>query len=234
VETTPTAPVLSVEKGQTLKMTYAEYLAWTDEDTHAEWVNGEVIVHMPPKTRHQDVTAFLMALLRFFAQFFQLGTILSAPYEMKLRPDGPSREPDILFVARENEVRFSDWRLEGPADLVVELVSDDSVSRDRADKFYEYQDAGVREYWLIDPRPGKERADFWVLDDTGRYQTVLPDEDRIYRSTVLPGFWLRIDWLRAEKLPDLPQVFGEIVGFSPQMLDELRRLAERGASGSTT
>ena len=44
---TPTTPA---DQGQRLRMSYAEYLAWAHEDIHAEWVNGEVIVHMPPKT----------------------------------------------------------------------------------------------------------------------------------------------------------------------------------------
>ncbi len=45
----------------------------------------------------------------------------------------------------------------GMADLVIEVVSDDSVARDRADKFYEYQTAGIQEYWIIDPHPIRKR-----------------------------------------------------------------------------
>lgn len=210
---------------QRLRMSYEEFLAWADEDVHAEWVDGEVIVFMPPKTVHQDVVTFLVALLRFFVQFFQLGQALTAPYEMKVDPDSPAREPDILFIARENLARLSEDRLEGPADLIVEVVSDDSVSRDRSDKFYEYQEAGVREYWVIDPRPGKERADFWVLDEQGRYRPVPVDEDGVYRSTVIPGFWLRVDWLWAEEMPDPLLTFAEIVGPS-RVMDALRQMAD--------
>ena len=195
-----------------LRMSYEEFLAWADEDVHAEWVNGEVIVHMPPKYTHQNIVAFLTSLLRFFVDFFDLGTICTAPFEMKLAPDGPSREPDILFVAREHLERLTEERLAGPADLVVEVVSADSVRRDLVDKFGEYERYGVREYWLIDSRPGRHGAEFWVRDAQGRFQAADVDEEGVYRSTVLPGFWLRVDWLWQEELPDPLRTFAEIVG----------------------
>lgn len=211
-----------------LRMSYEEFLAWAGEDVHAEWVDGEVIVQMPPKEWHQDVVTFLAALMRTYVEFFGLGRVLVAPFEMKLAPDGPAREPDILFVARDNLERLSPDRLSGPADLVVEVVSDDSVARDRAEKFYEYQEAGVPEYWVIDPRPGKERADFWVLEGDGRYRPVPVPPGGAYRSTVLPGFGLRPDWLHAEALPDPQTAFAEIAGFPPETREVLRRLKARG------
>jgi Uma2 family endonuclease len=209
-------------------MSYEEFLAWADEDTHAEWEDGEVIIFMPPKTRHQDIATFLATLLRLFVDFFQLGEVLTAPFEMKVSPESPAREPDILFVAREHRERLTEDRLVGPADLIVEVISDDSVHRDRVRKFYEYQGAGVREYWIIDPRPGQEQADFWVLNEEGKYQPVPVGEDGVYRSTVIPGFWLRVDWLWEEELPDPLMTFGEIVGFPPEVLETLREIAARG------
>ncbi|MBS1253666.1 MAG: hypothetical protein MAG451_02719 [Anaerolineales bacterium] len=212
---------------QRLRMSYEEFLTWADEDVHAEWVDGEVIIHMPPKTRHQDVVGFLHKLLGIFVDFFRLGKLLTAPYEMKIDPpDGPAREPDLLFIAQENLARLTENRLEGPANLIIEVISDDSVSRDRSEKFYEYQAAGVREYWIIDPRPGTERADFWVLDAAGRYQPAPADEDGVYRSTVVPGFWLRVDWLWAEELPDPLRTFAEIAG-PTQVMEALQELVAR-------
>ncbi|MCS6859512.1 MAG: Uma2 family endonuclease [Abditibacteriales bacterium] len=213
------------EEAYRLRMSYEEFLAYVDEDVHAEWVEGEVIVFMPPKTRHQLITGFLYQLLKLFADFFQRGRVLSAPFEMKLTPNGPSREPDILLVAEEHRHRLTEERLEGAADLVVEVVSDDSVTRDRVQKFIEYQSAGVREYWLIDSRPGQEQADFYVLDEQGKFRAVPVGEDGIYRSTVLPGFWLRVAGLWAEELPDPLLTFAEIVGPS-KVMDALRTMLE--------
>jgi Uma2 family endonuclease len=203
---------------QRLRMSYEEFLAWADEDVHAEWVDGEVIVQMPPKEPHQRVVAFLVQLMGLFIQLFNLGRLLPAPFEMRAIPDGPAREPDLIFIAREHLDRLSPERLSGPADLVVEVISDDSVARDRADKFYEYQAAGVREYWILDSRPGRERADFYVLDNNARYRPVPQDADNRYHSTVLPGFWLQVDWVTSVEPPAVLTALAQIVG--PQRLVE--------------
>lgn len=216
------------EEAFRLRMSYEEYLAWADEDKIIEWVDGEVIVHMPPKDRHQDVVIFLVSLLRFFADFFHLGKIRTAPFEMKLSPRGPAREPDILFVASDHLDRLTEDRVAGPADLVVEVLSDDSVTRDRVKKFHEYQAAGVREYWIVDSRPGKEQVDFWVADENGQFQSIPIGDDSIYRSTILPGFWLHVNWLWSETLPDPQLTFAEIAGFPPQLLEALHEIAARG------
>jgi Uma2 family endonuclease len=199
-------------------MSYEEYLSWADEDVHAEWVNGEVIVQMPPKQPHQVTVAFLLHFLRQFIELFHLGRLLPAPFEMRAVADGPAREPDLLFVAQDHLDRLTETRLNGPADLVIEVVSDDSVARDRADKFYEYQAAGIPEYWIVDSRPGRTRADFYVLDAQGRYQPVPVDADGRYHATVLPGFWLQVDWLLDAEPPDVLQALSRIVG--PQKLLE--------------
>jgi len=212
----------TITREKRLKMSYEEFLAWSGEDTHAEWVDGEVVVFMPPKDRHQAIVGFLHIVLSLFANLFNLGVVRVAPFEMRVRPDGPAREPDLLFIARDHLDRLTPERLEGPADLVVEVISDDSVARDRADKFYEYQEAGVREYWLIDPRPDKERADFYQLTPEGRFQAALPDADGRYHAAVLPDFWFRPDWLWQETLPDPLTALAEIRGLSPQAIQTLR------------
>jgi hypothetical protein len=58
----------------------------------------------------------------------------------------------------------------------------------------EYQDAGVPEYWVIDPRPSRLRASFFVLGANGRYRPAPTDDDNVFRSTVLPDFWIKLDW----------------------------------------
>lgn len=191
-------------------MTYEEFLAWGEESQQMEWVDGEVIVFMPPTILHQRIIGFLHTLLSVYARLFHLGEVLPAPVEMRARPDGPAREPDLLFVADEHRDRLTPERLAGPADLVIEIISESSMSRDRADKFYEYQEAGVPEYWLFDPRPGKERADFWRLNAQGKYDPLTPDAEGRYFSTVLPGFWFRPDWLWQNPLPDPMVVLKEI------------------------
>ncbi|MCU0494145.1 MAG: Uma2 family endonuclease [Chloroflexaceae bacterium] len=193
-----------------LPMSYEEYVAWEHEGSLAEWVDGEVIVFMPPLDRHQRVVLFLCSLLEFFVKIHKLGRVRTAPSGMRAIPGGSVREPDVLFLATEHLECLTERGLEGPADMVIEVVSDDSVSRDRSDKFYEYQEAGIREYWIIDPRPGKERTDFYVLDANARYQAVVP-ESNVYHSTVLPGLRLNLAWLWADD-PDPLAALAESVG----------------------
>ncbi|MCP4212907.1 MAG: Uma2 family endonuclease [Halieaceae bacterium] len=205
---------------------YDDYLAIAGEDVLVEWANGEIVIHMPPKTKHQQVVSFLLSLLRFYVDYFNLGVVLVAPFEMKLAHS--SREPDLIFVAQEHEERLTAERLQGAADLVVEVVSADSARRDRVAKFNEYLEAEVREYWVIDPREGKEQADFWVLDEQGRYQAGGVDEAGVYRSTALAGFWLQVDWLWQEPLPDSQQTFADIAGFPEEIKAALRSIAAQG------
>ncbi len=130
---------------------------------------------------------------------------------MLLLPGRISREPDLLFVAKQHYDRLTEERLEGPADLVIELLSDSSVMRDRDRKFYEYQDAGIPEYWVFDPRPGKQRADFYRLSSAGKYEAVALDDAGRYHSTVLPGFLLKPEWTWQDPHPDAIILLMQIV-----------------------
>jgi len=189
------------------KMTYEEFLAWADEDTWAEWVNGEVVILTPASNRHQMLVGFLINLLQHFVEAHQQGVVLSAPFQMKIGPDLPGREPDILFIAREHLDRLKSTYLEGPADLVVEVISRDSRARDRGEKFYEYEQGGVREYWLLDYL--RRQAEFYQLWPDGIYRAVPVGADGIYRSAVLDGLWLKVEWLWQEPLPLLLGVLRE-------------------------
>lgn len=174
-----------------LRMSYEEFLAWADEDVRAEWVNGEVIVSSPASYQHQDIVDFLLSLLRIFVETRRLGVVLDAPFQMRLSES--SREPDLLFLANEHLDRRRENYLDGPADAVIEVLSPESAARDRGEKFYEYEAAGIAEYWLIDPQ--REQAEFYRLGSDGRYRPVLPDAEGRFVSQVITGFALRVDWL---------------------------------------
>ena len=188
------------------KMSYEEFLAWADEDTLAEWVDGEVVMYSPASRRHQEINLFLGQVLGLYVEHSRAGRVLIAPFQMKLAQSG--REPDLLYVANEHLDQLKETYLDGPADLVVEIVSPESIGRDRGEKFYEYAQGGVPEYWLIDPQ--MKRAEFYRLAEGGQYQLVPPDEERVYRSAVLPGFWLRVEWLWQESLPRVLDVVHEL------------------------
>ena len=195
--------------GSTLpRMTYEEFLDWADEDTWAEWVDGEVIILSPASLLHQALDTFLLSVLTSFVSFRDLGIVLGPPFQMKTGPDLPGREPDVIFVAREHLDRLRDVYLDGPADLVVEIVSPDSRTRDSQDKLHEYEEGGVPEYWVLDPF--RREAKFYQLGEDGSYYLVSPDENGVYESAVLKGLRLKVDWLWQKPLPRLPEVFKEL------------------------
>jgi len=185
-------PAQSVSS-ERVKLTYEEFLEQLDEDTLAEWVDGEVVYLSPASLEHQDIAGFLNALLRAYVQKHQLGRVIAAPFQMRLLRSERGREPDLLFVANENLHRLHDTYLEGGADLVVEITSAESLLRDRGEKFAEYELEGIREYWVIDPEA--KRGDFFVLGADGRYERRREDAEGVYHSEVLSGFRLPVRWL---------------------------------------
>ena len=190
-------------------MSYEAFIDWEHRGI-AEWVQGEVF-EMSVKREHQRVVEFLDRVLGLFVRIFKLGEVYLAPYVMIVKAGVSAREPDLMFVAAANVSRATSKGLEGPADLVIEVVSEESVTRDKIDKFEEYEDTGVSEYWIIDSRPGRQRADFYVLDERNRYRAVPADDAGIYRSTALSGFWIKVDWL-FEADPNPLKALAEIVG----------------------
>ncbi|BCX02894.1 MAG: hypothetical protein KatS3mg053_0832 [Candidatus Roseilinea sp.] len=191
-------------------MSFEEFLTWDPEGGLTEWINGEAVQYMAATNTHQKVVEFLTALLKLFVRIERLGQIFTGPYTMRAIEGGSGREPDVFFVSTANLSRVTDKVLNGPADLVIEVVSDDSVNRDRVEKFDEYEAAGIPEYWVIDPRPHRKRADFFVRNADGRYQQA-PASGGVYRSQVLPGFWLKVDWLWEENA-DVLAALAAIVG----------------------
>jgi Uma2 family endonuclease len=197
---------LSLETGtpsasQATKLSYETFLEQLDEDTRAEWVNGEVLIMSPVSNRHQRVGRFLLSIMSWYIELNPIGELFYESFQMKTGPDLPGREPDIIFLSNENSDRIRHSYIDGPGDLVVEIVSLDSRKRDRADKFYEYEQGGVREYWLIDPL--RSRAEFYFLDVDGKYLSVPVDEHGFYASTVLPGLKIKPEWMWQEPLPSL-------------------------------
>lgn len=187
-------------------MTEEEFVAWCDEDIKAEYVDGEVIVYTPVSRKHDDLTWFLGTLLKLFVEKNELGSIHGPELQVRLRA-GIRRVPDLLFIAKEHRDIVQDAYVEGAPDLIVEIVSPDSEERDWREKYWEYEEAGVKEYWVIDPY--SQTMAMYQLGKEGRYRRVELKEG-IYRSEAVPGFWLRPEWLWQEPLPNVLEIAREL------------------------
>jgi hypothetical protein len=102
----------------------------------------------------------------------------------------------------------------GGPDLMVEVISADSTHRDRVEKREECAQAGVREYWVIEAREGKRRRRsvmVYRLDDAGQYGPGEIVHTGVVHSTVLPGFWLPVEWLWQAAAVDLQTLLATIL-----------------------
>ena len=111
---------------------------------------------------------------------------------MRLEEPQRGREPDIIYVAPENESRLLSNYLDGPADIAIEVISRGSEAVDRGDKFEEYEAGGVREFWLLDPH--RREALFYIRDEQGLFRPGVV-QDGVFQSAVLPIVRLRVEWL---------------------------------------
>ena len=189
-------------------ITFQEFLAQVDGGVHAELEDGEVIFMSPASRKHQHLFGWLYSILRHHTRHFSIGELLPAPFSVRLGETGQVREPDILFVRSENLARIRETYVDGPPDLVVEIISPESIDRDRGRKFVEYEAEKIHEYWLIDPI--REQAEFYRLGKDSRYHQALPDADGIFHSESVPGFWLRTAWMWEEPLPNELDVLREL------------------------
>ena len=187
------------------KISEEEFLAWCDEDVKAEWVDGQVIMMSPANVQHVNLTSFLISLMRIWVEDRDLGAVFGLELMTRLSPRS-RRVPDLVFVAKDRLQNLRRNHLEGPPDLAIEVVSPDSLVRDWREKYLDYQSAGLREYWVIDP--ANQRVEAYRLVD-GAYQKIVPDHGRV-ESSVLAGFYLRDEWLWRAELPKVRDVLNEI------------------------
>jgi Uma2 family endonuclease len=134
-----------------VRWTYAEFARLPSEgSTRYEIIDDELVVTPGPSTRHQRVVMRLASALHAFATARDLGEVLPGPVDV-LFAEGDYFEPDIVFVAKERAHLIRDRGVEGPPDLVVEILSPSTAGRDRGIKLERYRLFGVAAYWVVDP-----------------------------------------------------------------------------------
>lgn len=182
------------------KISYEDFLV-RYEGIRAEWVDGEVELKMSVSDIHQEISIFLLRSMTEFVEAFDLGRVFQLEFQMKLARERRGREPDLFFVQKLRLDRLQRNHFDGPGDLVVEIVSTDSIKRDYEDKFVEYESGGVPEYWLIDPIT--QQTSFFQRDANGIFQRTPSNADGVYHSSALPGFWVREEWFWQSPAPTM-------------------------------
>ncbi|MBI3360581.1 MAG: Uma2 family endonuclease [Chloroflexi bacterium] len=182
------------------RMTHDEFMEFAPEDRKAELIEGVLIVASPAFEPHEDLFGFLFAVLRSFTSQLKLGRVLGSRYAVYIS-ETETYEPDILFVAADRAHLITEKKLTGAPDLVIEILSAGTARFDRGVKRENYDRAGVRELWLIDPY-GPAGTQFYQRRE-GRLVEIAP-VDGIINSVAIPGFKLNIAWLWPKEGGELP------------------------------
>jgi Uma2 family endonuclease len=174
------------------RWTYEDYLRLPDDGNRYEVIRGHLYVTAAPVYVHQFA---VLKLGRFFDEHVYdpgLGVVLSAPFDVKL-PFGIASpvQPDVVVFLSGNEPRPGDKNFVGVPDVVIEVLSGRTRRRDETLKLQAYQEAGVPEYWLVDPDARTVRA--YTLEKGKGYTELCRggEGDRVH-SAVLPGFELAV------------------------------------------
>lgn len=171
----------------------ADYAVLPDEP-RCELIYGRFYLSPSPVRLHQFLVTELWQILQAVAGE-RGGQALVAPMDVHLA-DHTVAQPDVLYVSPERREILQDW-IEGAPDLVVEVLSPSTARMDRLLKLNRYAEAGVREYWLVDP--AARTIEFLVND--GEHFVVHAQDGGSWTSPAVAGVELDIDglWVAVER-----------------------------------
>jgi Uma2 family endonuclease len=181
----------------------AEYLDKYAEH-FCEWLNGNVIRIAPETFRHGETIGYLMFLLEAYFALKPIGQLIGWRFPTRLSSLRVCREPNLMVILNPRRAAPEDYMLDGAADICIEVVSESSVARDRGEKFVEYEQGGVREYWIFDYR--RKEAILYRRNEEGVFARQSEDEEGNYRTPLLPGLVINVPTLWREKLPGLMSI----------------------------
>lgn len=147
------------------RITYNDYVM-IDDDNRYEVFHGELRMVPAPSMDHQGISANLFCLICTFVKGKGLGRVYNAPVDVVF-DDDEVYQPDMVFVKGERRSIIKKNAIQGPPDLVVEIISPSSKYYDTVEKKEVYRKYGVQEYWLV--FPGEKAIEVLTLEKL-RYQ----------------------------------------------------------------
>ena len=171
--------------------TYEDYLRLPEDGNRYEVIRGILYVSPAPLPEHQYAALEFTVCLRGFVREQDCGIVYAAPLDVVL-PAGIANpvQPDVMFFRKGNEPRRGTV-FQGVPDLIAEALSPKTSRRDRTVKLEAYRDAGVPEYWLLDPEA--QRVVVYVLEKgKGYVERVRGGMGDEVASSVLPGFRVKV------------------------------------------
>ena len=169
------------------KLTWDDIKDWPECHGRTEIVDGELVMSPLPSIDHQEICLRLGDILRPFAQQRDLGEFFSIPVHVVLA-EHVQYEPDLCFIAKQRLHIAPATTVQGPPDLIIEVISESTRTHDTVVKFRDYEQYDVQEYWLVDPRDEQirvfslESGKYVLLGTFGGGDTVV---SRIFAGLVL-------------------------------------------------
>ena len=190
----PTTDLSSIDEKK--RYTYADYLLWQFKE-RVELIRGRIFKMSPaPGTIHQKISRELS--LRIFSFFDQRGCeAFSAPFDVRLPAKGNQTseattvvQPDLCVVCDDN--KLDERGCEGAPDLIVEILSPGNSKKEMREKFEVYEEAGVREYWLVNP--ADSTVLIYVLNENGVFVGLQPlTDEQDLRSSIFPDLVIHLN-----------------------------------------
>ena len=146
------------------KFTYEDYLLFPDDGKRHELIDGEHYVTPSPVTKHQRISGNIFVFLGTYIQKVKIGQLFAAPMDVVLS-DLDVVQPDLLFITNKRDSIITEKNIQGPPDLVVEILSASSRKTDEMVKRKLYERYRVAEYWIVDPE--LESIKIYRLSDNG-------------------------------------------------------------------
>lgn len=172
------------------RVTIEEFQALPESHYSPELINGELVMSPAPMFVHQHMVAQFHILLVTYAK---QGLAVLSPSDVYI--DGVNVvQPDLFWIHNEKGTcvnREGYWH--GPPDLAIEVLSPATEKRDRGTKFRIYQESGVHEYWIADPRA--RFIEVFLLAEGRFIQQGLYGEGESFQSPVLEKLTVEVDLL---------------------------------------
>jgi Uma2 family endonuclease len=161
-----------------------------DDGFRHEIIGGDHYVTPSPVTRHQRISRNLLYLIQGYLEIHPIGEVFSAPFDVLLS-EWDVVVPDLVYLSQARAHFLTTKNLQGPPDLVVEILSPSTRSRDEELKLALYERVGAEEYWLIDPE--QDAVDVYRGGTGGFRNPVRYSSTDALTTPVLPGFELSLD-----------------------------------------
>jgi len=153
--------------------TLDDWLKLPEDGYRYEVISGELYMSPPPRIEHQRASLRLVTKLNSFVVEHNLGEVFAAPIGVQLPNQEVPLQPDIIFIQAARQEIIGEETVEGAPDLIIEILSPGNWLYDRRTKMRVYQEGGVREYWIVEPRT--QTIEVYILEEgtfllTGQYQ----------------------------------------------------------------